>query len=154
MRHSVDHIIYFFLLQDTAYPPLLFQILEDCWQQEHYLRPSAELLYTTIKELTGLSMEENRPSLPENSSVLLDSFTLHQQNRVSAAHCHDSRGGVDVCAAVSGQDGMTTDVVVMQYDAESDKSEMLFNVCVCLMYCMLDQQIRDIFLYSYVGFVC
>lgn len=115
-------------MQDTAYPPLLFQILEDCWQQEHYLRPSAEQLCATIKQLTGLSMEENQPATPaEGGSILLDSFTLHQENRISAAHCRDSQAGVELCAAVGGQDGLT-DVVSVHYDPQSDQSEMLFNV--------------------------
>ena len=38
-----------------------------------------------------------------------------------------------MCAAVSGQEAMSTDVVVIQYDSQSDKSEMLFNVCIYIM---------------------
>ena len=109
--------------QDIGYPPLLFQILEDCWQQEHYLRPSAEHIHSTIRALTDLSIAENQVATPAKQSILLDSFTLHQEHRISAVHCFERETGLEACAAISGQDGSTA-IVNVVYSEENAKSEL------------------------------
>ena len=122
-------------LQDVAYPPLLFQFLEDCWQQEHYLRPSAEHLYNALKEATSINIcpTQGESSREEDSiigrSVLLDSFTLHQDNRITTSHCNNFRGGLDICTALCGPDGRTA-IVNLQYDNECERSELQINVSI------------------------
>jgi hypothetical protein len=116
------------LPQDPAYPPLLFEILEDCWQQEYYLRPSAEHLHSSIRELSELTIIENQPPVTNRHSVLLDSFTLHQEHRASVSHCYDVEGvGFGVCAAVGEENG-TTSILNAQYRPQDSKNELQYVV--------------------------
>ncbi len=103
------------------------QVLEDCWQHEHYLRPSAEHIYNTIRALTDLTIDENQAATSVRQNILLDSFTLHQEHRISAVHCYENEYGFEACAAISGYDGSTAIVNVI-YDGESEKSELQCHV--------------------------
>ena len=124
------------LPQDTAYPPLLFQILEDCWQQEYYLRPSAQHLYSAISELSQLTIAGDHAPSTDRRSVLLDSFTLHQDQRVSCCQCYDSESvGLGVCAAV-GEEITSTAIVSAQYRPADGKNEVKYMVRVCVRACV------------------
>lgn len=126
-----DSVFQFSVLraQDTTYSPLLFQILEDCWQQDHFLRPSAEQLHNTIKELTSLTLAENQLAPPggERAGILLDSFTVHTSHRVTASHCSSSQFGFDICTALRGTDE-TTAILHLQYNHRDDNSQLQINV--------------------------
>ena len=113
--------------QDIVYPPLLIQIMEECWQHNHFERPSAKDIHGSISEYLHLVETDQR------SSIYLDSFTLHPVNRVSASHCSDvGETGIEICAALCGPEVQgrepSTVLVSTIYNYEAEKSELELDV--------------------------
>ena len=97
-------------LQDPAYPTFLYQVLEECWQQEQQCRPPAPLLHSALTRLTGLSVRGGGAPSQTTQCLLLDSFLLHRNRRVSAVHSvvrggGDSSSGTGICNDGGGGGG-------------------------------------------------
>ena len=135
-----------FVTQDVVYPPLFTQTLEECWEHEHFKRPSAENIHKVIS--CHLRLDANHASQQsgnERPSILLDSFVLHPVNWISASHCSNLGGtGFEICAALCGQEGLLDQglgqsivLASVMYNSENEKSEMELGVsfptyCWCM----------------------
>ena len=117
--------------QDPSYPLYLFQTLEDCWQQQHYDRPSAELLCGVLMQLTGLDFNTQHKGYQsrELGAVLLDSYTLHHDKRVARSEVICTEGKVDLCVALATRDDMSTTIATVKYHTDV-KTELHMEVCV------------------------
>ena len=111
--------------QDTPYPSFLYQVLEECWQQEQYRRPSAELLHSALSELTGLAVRPGSRPAQSSQSLLLDSYLLYRNSRLSAVDCLVGGGGeeggqqqVVMCAALSSLADSSTSIVSLRLTSE------------------------------------
>lgn len=105
---------------DAIYPIFLYHLLEECWQQDHLCRPSAALLHTALVNLTGLSVKGDT-HLVMKESMLLDSFLLHQNSRVSAVHSVVVDSSVLISAALSSLDENHTTIMSLSlrlFDAD------------------------------------
>jgi len=125
--------------QDFIYPPVLSLILEECWQQDHFMRPSAR----TIFDITSFVLSSSSPHSSQSSatpssgeavSILLDSFILHPVNRVTGCHAFNFEGaGFETCMGLSSQDvggGALGSTIVMgvAYNKDTVKSELEIDV--------------------------
>ena len=82
--------------------------------------------------LTGIKVD-NDPSTKEHNkelqALLLDSYTLHPDKRVSASHTHDTTGSLGVCVGLSTRDDLSTTIAAVHYDADI-RTELRVNVSV------------------------
>ena len=101
------------------------------------MRPSAEHLYSSISSLTHLTITESQQASPSSSSssssrhsVLLDSFTLHQEHRISVSHCCacDNGAGFVLCAAMSDDERCGRTIITAQY--RPGDSQIQYNVSI------------------------
>lgn len=120
--------------QDFIYPPVLSHILEECWQQDHFMRPSAHAISDAVSGT-------HRPLLEDNGDcsatpLFLDSFMLHPVNRVTACHCSNLEGaGFEACLALSDEGlgespQIHTILAGAAYNKECEKSELEIDVSV------------------------
>ena len=117
--------------QDAPYPLLLFQFLEECWQQEHFRRPSAKDLNKTLQVLTGLQVKEETVS-GSCKKLLMDTFVAHQSYRMSATHAVVSEDAFMLCAAFQSPEESTTSIVVVEYQVIDDE-ETGIEMKVCAL---------------------
>lgn len=72
-------------------------------------------------KLTGIRVDSD-PSTKENSkelqALLLDSYTLHPDKRVSASHAHDATSSLGICVGLSTRDDLSTTIATVHYDSE------------------------------------
>ena len=144
-------------LQDPAYPTFLYQVLEECWQQEQQCRPPAPLLHSALTRLTGLSVRGGGAPSQTTQSLLLDSFLLHRNRRVSAVHsvvrgggdsssstgiCNGGGGGggrngdggrvrVEMCAALSSLDEDSTSIMTLSLTQHHEEEDCRLEAKVC-----------------------
>lgn len=117
--------------QDAFCPLVLFQFLEECWQQDYSRRPSADNLHKSLSALTGFSIEgEQVTRVPQR--VLMDSYILHHSYRhmVSTTLCEES--SFMLCAALSCPEDTSTSLVVVRYYQEDEVAtglEMQVSAC-------------------------
>ena len=115
--------------QDTSYPLLLFQFLEECWQHKHFKRPSAGDLKTTLQTLTGFSVPDDSEIVKcSPQKLLMDTFVLHQSHRVSASHAIAAQDSFSICAALSSSDESTTTVAVVNHHHSNLKTKLQMKV--------------------------
>ena len=134
--------------QDTPYPTFLYQVLEECWQQEQFRRPPAELLHTALVRLTGLSVRGVRGQpIHTTHSLLLDSYLLYHSSRLSVIHSVVDGNGVDegsrfvACAALSSLADNCTSIIALtlshqQCIEDCRVSTKVYNVPVNNIYIM------------------
>ena len=60
--------------------------------------------------------------------LLMDTFVLHQSNRVSASHAIAMHDSFSICAALSSPDGSTTAVAVVDYQYPDARTELQMSV--------------------------
>lgn len=116
--------------QDTAYPTFLYQVLEECWQQEQFQRPPSELLHTALTELTGLSVRGGGSPTQNTQALLLDSYLLWNNRRLSTVHgtvmegnSGDSVPRFVACASLSSLDNSCTSIVAMSLSQQEYMGE-------------------------------
>lgn len=129
--------------QDTAYPTFLYQVLEECWQQEQFRRPTSELLHTALVGLTGLSVRGGGGPTQTTHGLLLDSYMLHCSSRVSAIHSvMGGDGGICgsqflACAALSSlDDNNCASIVALQLSQQNRMVECSMETKVGTFYIM------------------
>ncbi len=106
-----------YFLQDAFYPLLIFQFLEECWQQDYSRRPSAAGLNKTLSSLTGISVQDGKVT-GGGKKILMDSYVLHHSYRHSVSTSVCSEGSFTVCAALISPEESSTSLVVMEYQDE------------------------------------
>ena len=118
-----------FLAQDTIYPAFLYQLLEECWLQEHFRRPSASLLHTALAAFTGILVRDGTPA-HVSRCLLLDTFQLHKSSRMSAIHNLVTESSLHVSAALSSPDEDHTSIVKLSLHQSEGFSRMEVKVSV------------------------
>ena len=116
--------------QDTAYPTFLYQVLEECWQQEQFLRPPSQLLHMALTKLTGLSVRGGGSPTQNTQALLLDSYVLWNNRRLSTVHStvvegNSGDGGPRfvTCASLSSLDNKSTNIVALSLSQQEYMGE-------------------------------
>ena len=98
-------------LQDPAYPLMMYQLLQECWQHELYNRPTAASLKRGIEAHTGLAPDGHCSATP---CPLLDTLVLPSNQKVVTSCVHQDKDSFRMgVALVDGKDATSISQVVV-----------------------------------------